>query len=128
MPPRQDIYPHSLRMAFHLLMVRHWYYLCFESLNLILFFLLGMVSSIVKNQPSDWDYGCVFKISDGPQSSYRFPIFPSAYTNYIDDKLANCKFLFLILAICEITRSLLARDNSLLRNQLSRIGKSEEPI
>lgn len=36
--------------------------------------IVGMVDSIVNNNPKGWDYG--------------------AYTNYIDDKLANCECLF----------------------------------
>ena len=57
---------------------------------------LGMVSSIVDNEPGDWDYGCVLDTAMELNQILItfFAVYYSAYTNYIDDQLVNCKFQF----------------------------------
>ena len=50
-----------------------------------------MVSSIVDNEPTDWDYGCVDKIYTKINSNSYFLFTTSAYTNYIDNLLLNGK-------------------------------------
>jgi hypothetical protein len=59
-----------------------------------------MVSSILKNEPANWDVGYVLEQSMKLiKFSYRFHLLItiSAYTNYIDNLLVNCKFFSFIL-------------------------------
>ena len=57
----------------------------------LIVFVLGMVSSILKNEPANWDVGYVLEQAhEINRNSYHFHL--SAYTNYIDNLLVNCKF------------------------------------
>ena len=65
----------SLIVALHSLMVSHYFIIhTFIRLTHPLFFYLGIVSSIVDNEPSNWPYGYVFgtALKINHKNSYRF--------------------------------------------------------